>query len=157
MYLSPYRGRDNGEGHDERLLLEERDGAVPVAPERHPAPPPLQLDDLRDCHFFISYLRPRAVGSDVALLRSVAVVGAEEGRGVGEALVRRTLSTAAAQGVREVYLLTTTAAGYFPRFGFQVVERSALPAALEASTELRGACPASATAMRLTLEGGPRG
>jgi N-acetylglutamate synthase-like GNAT family acetyltransferase len=94
---------------------------------------------------------------DVALLRSVAVVGAEEGRGVGEALVRRTLSTAAAQGVREVYLLTTTAAGYFPRFGFQVVERSALPAALEASTELRGACPASATAMRLTLEGGPRG
>ena len=88
---------------------------------------------------------------DVGLLRSVAVIENVGGRGVGADLVRAMLDRARALGLREIYLLTTTAAGYFPRFGFETIEREALPPALEASEELRGACPTSAVAMRLTL------
>ncbi|MCI0572486.1 MAG: hypothetical protein L0Y66_17160 [Myxococcaceae bacterium] len=47
-----------------------------------------------------------------------------------------------------LYLLTTTAAESFPRFGFTHVDRSSLPPELHASEELRGACPASAVVMK---------
>ena len=54
-------------------------------------------------------------------------------------------------GVGNVVLLTTTAAAFFPRFGFTVVTREDVPAAVHASAEFQGACPASATVMRLVL------
>jgi amino-acid N-acetyltransferase len=50
-----------------------------------------------------------------------------------------------------VFLLTTTAENFFPSFGFQRIERADVPTELEQSPELRGACPASATVMKLTL------
>jgi N-acetylglutamate synthase-like GNAT family acetyltransferase len=82
-----------------------------------------------------------------ALLRSV-VVGAETRRaGLGSTLTRRALDEAIARGARVVYLLTTTAEAFFPRFGFVRVPREAVPEALAASHELRGACPASAVVM----------
>ena len=87
---------------------------------------------------------------EVGLLRSVVVAEDAAGRGVGRVLVGATLQRARALGLRELYLLTTTAAGYFPRFGFETVGRGTLPPALSASEELQGACPASAIAMRLT-------
>jgi len=88
---------------------------------------------------------------DVGLLRSVTVAEKAGGRGVGAELVRGMLERARALGIRELYLLTTTAAGYFPRFGFERIGREAFPSPLQASEELRGACPASAVAMRLIL------
>lgn len=88
---------------------------------------------------------------DAGLLRSVAVSEELGGKGLGAELVRGCVARARQLGLRGLYLLTTTAAGYFPRFGFETISREALPAALAASEELRGACPASAVAMRLTL------
>jgi amino-acid N-acetyltransferase len=88
---------------------------------------------------------------DAALLRSVAVAEPLAGRGVGKELVVHSIDLARRRGVRELYLLTNTAADYFPRFGFERLPREALPTALSASEELRGACPASAIAMRLVL------
>jgi amino-acid N-acetyltransferase len=91
-----------------------------------------------------------------ALLRSVAVTPAERGRGLGQALVRQMLERAAADGLDTVALLTTTAADFFHRFGFHVIERMALPPAVQGSVEVREACPASATAMLLELGQGTR-
>ena len=88
---------------------------------------------------------------DIGLLRSVAVAEKAGGRGVGAELVRAVLERARALGLRELYLLTTTAAAYFPRFGFEPIGRESLPPLLQASEELRGACCASAAAMRLIL------
>ena len=87
----------------------------------------------------------------VGLLRSVAVVADLAGKGLGAALVQALLERARVNGVDEVYLLTTTAAGWFPRFGFTVARREALPEVLNASEELRGACPSSAVAMQLRV------
>ncbi len=88
---------------------------------------------------------------DVGLLRSVAVVDDVAGKGLGTALVRALLERARGGGVRDVYLLTTTAPDWFPRFGFTVARREELPEVLNASEELRGACPSSAVAMRAVL------
>jgi N-acetylglutamate synthase-like GNAT family acetyltransferase len=87
----------------------------------------------------------------VALLRSAVVGTAAQGRGAGTALVVGLLEHARARGVRDVYLLTNTAEDWFPRFGFARIRREAVPAALNASAEFRGACPDSAVVMRATL------
>jgi amino-acid N-acetyltransferase len=81
------------------------------------------------------------------LLRSVAVDVRWQGTGLGHALVTEVLRGAASQGLTDLYLLTTTAASYFPRYGFTIVERAAVRPEVQASVEFRSACPASATAM----------
>jgi amino-acid N-acetyltransferase len=86
-----------------------------------------------------------------ALLRSAAVDPNWRGTGVGRALVERALDLSRERGIRDVFLLTTTAEGYFPRFGFCCVNRDAVPEAVRASVEFREACPASAVVMRKTM------
>lgn len=91
------------------------------------------------------------VCGDTALLRSVAVRPRWQAHGLGRALVARVVCRAEARGVRALYLLTTTAEHYFPRFGFTRVAREAVPAEIAATLEFRSACPASATAMARPL------
>lgn len=91
------------------------------------------------------------VYGSAGLLRSVAVVPDQRGTGLGQRLTRAALDLAHQRGVRTVYLLTTTAGDFFPRFGFVAIPRSDVDPALGQSDELRGACPASALAMRLAL------
>ncbi len=82
-----------------------------------------------------------------ALLRSVAVATALRGQGVGVALTMAALELARQHGVRSVYLLTETASGFFPRFGFHAISRAEVDVAVRASTEFTTACPKSAMVM----------
>ena len=93
------------------------------------------------------------VYDDVALLRSVAVAPGQHRQGIGQRLVERVLLLAAQRRVRRLFLLTTTAPGYFAKLGFRPEPLAQAPAALKASAELQGACPASADFMSLTLTG----
>jgi amino-acid N-acetyltransferase len=86
-----------------------------------------------------------------ALLRSVATDTAFRGIGLGQELVNKLLNVARDEGIRDVVLLTTTADAFFPRFGFNTIERDAAPNAVKASEEFQGACPASAITMQLSL------
>lgn len=88
---------------------------------------------------------------DAGLLRSAVVADAWRGRGIGDALTRDRLAWAHSRGLREIYLLTTTAADYFPRHGFSRVDRSSAPPAVQRSREFAEACPQTAVAMRLVL------
>jgi arsenate reductase len=81
------------------------------------------------------------------LLRSVAVARSRQGAGLGHALVADRLRAAAAHGLEAVYLLTTTAPAFFQRLGFAPARRDEAPAALAASPEFAGACPASAACL----------
>lgn len=101
------------------LVVAERDGAVVGAGALEPA------------------------GAD-RLLRSLVTAPSERGRGTGQALVARLLADARAGGGRTIWLLTETAAGLFPRFGFRELPRDAAPAPLQALAEFAHACPASA-------------
>jgi amino-acid N-acetyltransferase len=86
-----------------------------------------------------------------ALIRSIAVTDAYRGRGIGRLLVRHLLDRLASRGIREFYLLTTTAQPYFSKRGFKVIDRDEIHPQLLASTELQGACPDSAVCMRLLM------
>jgi amino-acid N-acetyltransferase len=83
-----------------------------------------------------------------ALLRSVAVATDSKGAGVGTLLTRRVIDEAFARGARAIFLLTTTAEAFFPRFGFERITRDEVPEGVRVSREFQGACPASATVMR---------
>jgi amino-acid N-acetyltransferase len=88
---------------------------------------------------------------DSGLLRSAIVHDTWRGRGIGDALTRDRLDWARSRGLRAVYLLTTTAADYFPRYGFIRVERASAPAAVQRSREFAEACPQTAVTMRLVF------
>jgi len=91
------------------------------------------------------------VYTDGALLRSVAVDPTCRDTGLGHRLTTYALARAEERALPAVYLLTTTAEAYFPRFGFERIDRADVPASLQASVEFQGACPASATVMRKWL------
>jgi len=83
-----------------------------------------------------------------ALLRSAVVDPSVRGTGLGAQLVAEIIAEAGRRDVGTLWLLTTTADGWFPRFGFEPVTRDAVPAPVTASREFQGACPASAHVMR---------
>ena len=120
---------------------------------------PLARAETHLTNFFLAFRDDVLIGSaglerydDTALLRSVAVAVPERGHGLGQALVQQVLTYAASLGVRQVVLLTTTAADFFLRFGFQPISRAEVPLAAQASVEFQEACSASATVMTLELE-----
>ncbi len=84
------------------------------------------------------------------LLRSV--VAAERGTGLGMTLVKKLIDHARAENLTGIVLLTTTAADYFPRFGFRPISRDAAPISVQESIEFKSACPASAVVMELPLQ-----
>jgi amino-acid N-acetyltransferase len=88
---------------------------------------------------------------DNALLRSVAVRPAWRSHAVGRELVRRIVREAEGRGLHALYLLTTTAEHYFPRFGFERIERTDVAPEIAETVEFKSACPASAVAMKKTL------
>jgi len=82
-----------------------------------------------------------------ALLRSVAVATPLRGQGLGVALTVAALDLARRRGVRTVYLLTETAEGFFPKFGFTPISRAQVEAVVLQSPEFTTACPKSALVM----------
>ncbi len=86
-----------------------------------------------------------------ALIRSIAVLPEYRSHGLGRRLVRQLLDRLASHGLREFYLLTTTAEDYFRKRGFKKIERDEVHPQLLASHELQDACPASAVCMRLVM------
>lgn len=81
------------------------------------------------------------------LLRSVAVSSEWRGCGIGRALTTEVLDIAAREKLASVYLLTESAADFFPRHGFRRIARSEVAEAVRASAEFMELCPASAVAM----------
>jgi amino-acid N-acetyltransferase len=89
--------------------------------------------------------------ADGALLRSVAVDPLRQGKHVGHQLTDAALSLASIHGVTTVFLLTTTAERFFPKFGFEQISREEVPPSVRGSVEFQSACPASAIVMRKRL------
>jgi amino-acid N-acetyltransferase len=89
--------------------------------------------------------------ADGALLRSVAVDPRCQGERLGHELTEAALRLAAQNGAGTVFLLTTTAEHFFPKFGFEPIGRDDVPASVQASVEFQSACPASAIVMRKRL------
>jgi amino-acid N-acetyltransferase len=89
----------------------------------------------------------------LGLLRSAVTDEAWRGRGVGRALTEDRITWGRSQGLTALYLLTTTASGFFKRFGFRPIERALVPDKIQRSVEFSSACPTSALVMVLPLWG----
>lgn len=122
----------------------------------------LPLDGVRDAlHDFLVARSGRSIVGvaglevcrDSGLLRSVAVRQEWRSQGLGRSLVTAVIADAERRGIGALYLLTTTAQGYFSALGFGTTERSYVPEDVLATTEFTSACPASATVMFLPLRG----
>lgn len=85
---------------------------------------------------------------NVGLLRSVAVAADVRGSGLGRALAEAVLDRPAARRLGSVYLLTTTAAGFFGRLGFDRVDRRDVDPVIQGTHQYREECPATAVVMR---------
>jgi amino-acid N-acetyltransferase len=93
---------------------------------------------------------------DVALLRSLVVAADRRGAGEGAALLKHAEDHARSEGVRTLYLLTTTAESFFAKHGYRCATRESAPAAIRATREFAGICPASSAFMvrQLFTDGG---
>ena len=116
--------------------------------------PTADLTDMHLDHFF--YLGPREaptglVGCEIygndGLLRSLAVAHDNRGCGTGSALVEHVEAYARKQGVRAMYLLTTTAEQFFARLGYRAIARKQVPDSIRSTSEYSDICPASSAIM----------
>lgn len=82
-----------------------------------------------------------------ALLRSLAVRDIFRGDGWGERLVQEAETHARNVGVSSLFLLTTTAASFFKRLGYQPVDRAQTPASLRETKQFSMLRPASSTCL----------
>jgi amino-acid N-acetyltransferase len=92
-----------------------------------------------------------------ALLRSLAVAPAHRKGDLGKALVSFAEARAASLGVQSLYLLTTTAQGYFAQLGYSLLSRDDAPASIKATAQFAGLCPASSAFMGKQMDGDMRG
>jgi len=115
------------------------------------------VDDLPEHpdNFFVATDNGRLTGvigleiyGDYGLLRSLAVVSEYRNKGIAGKLMEQLESIAKSKGLKELYLLTETAPGYFERKGFQKVTRNEVPEELKTSSEFSHVCPASAIVMK---------
>lgn len=105
-------------------------------------------------HFFFSGSADNPTGmvglelyGNVALLRSLVVAPGRRGGGEGSTLLEHAERYAHANGVRTLYLLTTTAEHFFARRGYCHAPRGSAPGAIRATREFSALCPTSSAFM----------
>lgn len=108
--------------------------------------------------FLVAKKEGQVVGSvglqlhgDYALLRSLAVHPQQQGTGMGKALYQAAVNLAVQKDIRELYLITTTAAPFFKKQGFRQADRMSVPVAIQRTSQFSGTCPSSATVMRRNI------
>ena len=94
----------------------------------------------------IGYGGLEQIGPDV-LIRSMVVVDARRGGGLGAEVLSWLETEAAGRKAVGLYLLTTSATAFFQRHGYTALPRSAAPPAIAASRQFSALCPASAAFM----------
>jgi amino-acid N-acetyltransferase len=116
------------------------------------------IDDVLDCLYVCEAGGERlGVGGlerygDVALLRSVVIEESAREQGYGTAVCEAILDSAGADGIADVYLLTSTAPGFFRRLGFEEIDRETVPEPIQGTTEFSDLCPATAVCMQCELD-----
>jgi len=120
----------------------------------------LPVSDLNTSHriFLVALSDEKTVGcvaienyEDAGILRSLAVNNDYRGKGIGQKLVAEAESWSRENGLKNLYLLTTTAAGFFPKMGWENTERITVPESVGKSSEFASICPLIAVCMHKTI------
>jgi amino-acid N-acetyltransferase len=91
------------------------------------------------------------VGGDRALLRSLTVMEGCRSQAIATRLVIAVEKYARSHGIAAVYLLTTSAAGFFVKQGYRIIDRKTPPDAVQATEEFSRICPATAVCLTKSL------
>ncbi len=86
----------------------------------------------------------REIYAKDALLRSLVVLPDMRSKGIGKAIVARLARRTFDEGARTLWLLTTSATGYFEDLGFKRIERENVPPAILSTRQAKDICPSSA-------------
>lgn len=89
--------------------------------------------------------------ADDGILRSLVVRADVRRTGVGSAMCEVLEDRAADAGITTLYLLTTTAEGFFSTRGYRRTDRDGVPAAVAESTLFAEQCPVGAACLRKSL------
>ena len=117
----------------------------------------LPVEDLPTqlAHFFVATAEDKVVGvigleiqGEYGLLRSMVVDRSFRNHQVASKLVETLENYAANRGLKEIYLLTLTAAGYFGKKGYEYLHRDEAPKILQSTSEFTHSCPATAQLMK---------
>jgi len=88
---------------------------------------------------------------EISLGRSLAVAPAFRGRDIAKELYRHIVIQAKFKGIKELYMLTTTAADFFAKIGFRKTVKDSAPEAVKATQEFQNGCPLTAVCMVKSL------
>jgi amino-acid N-acetyltransferase len=104
----------------------------------------------RDHGYLIGTAGVQLCGRD-GLLRSVCVSAGHRNRGLGRNLCRQVVAYSKNAGLTRLFLLTTSAAGFFERMGFSACSREVVPSGVLHTAEFTSLCPATAVCMVMRL------
>jgi amino-acid N-acetyltransferase len=107
---------------------------------------PVRFWVARDAGEIVGAVGVEAYGT-VGLLRSLVVLPARRGEGVGAAMVQALEGESCREGIDLLVLLTQTAQRFFAKQGYSVQGRHDVPASIQDTAEFRSLCPASAVCM----------
>jgi amino-acid N-acetyltransferase len=107
---------------------------------------------------FIGYVGANVMGlggveayGRYGLLRSIVVEDGYRGKGYGRTLVKLIMKNAKKNGVKDLYLLTTTAEGFFAQIGFEKTKRDDVPPQIQNTREFKELCAKSSICMRKSI------
>ncbi len=113
---------------------------------------------LKAACFFLGHAQSRVIGiggmeiyGEYGLLRSLVVDKPFREKGYGRELCFKLIEYAKSNGVREIFLLTTTAKNFFKKLGFNDVDRITAPSVIQNTTEFKDLCPLSASCMNMKI------
>jgi amino-acid N-acetyltransferase len=89
---------------------------------------------------------------ELGLLRSLAVRPMYQKKGLGSRLVKQIISFAYNKNLKTLFLLTSTAAGFFKKHGFTEIQRDQAPRTVQNTKEFRMLCPNNEVCMSKNLE-----
>lgn len=110
-------------------------------------------------HFIVAKSSNRIVGvvglevlGEFGLLRSLAVVSSYRGKGLAKTLCNKIEGYASSRGIKELYLLTLNAEGFFKKLDYHRVERTEVPEPVQNTQEFSSICPATSACMAKRID-----
>ena len=89
--------------------------------------------------------------NDFALLRSLAVLKHRQSSGIGSKIYKHVVEECSKNNIARLFLLTTTASGFFSKYGWTSISRKAVPLVIQESEEFKSICPVNADCMILNV------
>jgi amino-acid N-acetyltransferase len=88
---------------------------------------------------------------ETGLFRSLAVSPDYRNLNIAHSIIEKVIMSGQEQGIKEYYLLTTTAGSFFGKLGWKSINRDLVPEEIKSTTEFTSICPSTASCMKYTL------